>query len=454
MRTEYQKFEFAMERPTITPQPGEIWELRRQIEWPGEFFPNPDKQLYSPEAENFLQGNTPPRYVMIVKEPRAELIVSVMVMSTETNFISDADLLVPAHVSGLRQDLLAETWHIRPMLVCNLLQLVGSRLSREIYDVLITTGDYYHGLVTKPANISTIERLGLKLVYHDLGVSEYDLFHQREKAWSDVLTIPVSAYCTYINSLNFTNKILNEILNIDQDELELKSSQNQFIDSLTNSFNQTQVILSRWWQNIFEPEWEAVSTVPSFATATRGYDDSQKSSALEEIAAIIKKLSSTDENQRQHAAKRLGEIGVGNSNAIPALVKLLRSTSDDETLWVAVESLQKLDFENPAAGIRRVKLIDLGMDIAGKAVALAVALLQKVDGDVSVLLQVYPTENNNYLPQDLKLILLDDSGEVLREVIARRTDVYIKLKFSCEIGEKFSLQLTLDDASYREYFVI
>lgn len=209
-------------------------------------------------------------------------------------------------------------------------------------------------------------------------------------------------------------------------------------------------------QHLFEPEWEVVSTVPNFAIATRSNTHSQNTPANpDEIAAIIKQLSiENDESQRQRAAKELGEIAFGNSDAIQALVCLLRSTSDDETLWTAVESLRKIDPENPATGVKRVKLIDLGMHIAGKAVALAVALLQKSDGDISVLLQVYPTGNDDYLPPDLKLILLNDSGEILHEVIARRADIYIQLKFSCQPRERFSVQVALGEANITEDFVI
>ena len=150
----------------------------------------------------------------------------------------------------------------------------------------------------------------------------------------------------------------------------------------------------------------------------------------------------------------MGEIAVGNSNAIQALVNLLRSTSDDETLWSAVESLRKIDPSNPATGIRRVKLVDLGMQIAGNAVALAVALVQKVNDEVGVLVQVYPTGDEDYLPADLQLLLLSESGVILREVIARRTDVCLQLKFSGEPGEKFSIKLALEKANIIENFVI
>ncbi|MBD2690289.1 DUF1822 family protein [Anabaena catenula] len=435
-----------------TPQPGEIWELSRNLQFPGEFSANEKNKLYSTEAKSFLQGNTPSRYVMIVMKLESDSetesewnVVSVMVLSAEINFISDVDLLIPADISGLSQDLLAETWHVKPMLTDNLLQPIGKRLSRDIYDMLLTNGDYHHGLLNQPPETFDIERLGLKVGKRkalDMPISA--LFHKQEKAWSDVLTIPVAAYRAYVKSVNLTNQLLNEYLEVEQELLQSNTK-----------INKIYINLSRWWQNIFESEWLDFYTLPNFAIATRSHNFQNFQQNSDEIAEIIQQLSPDNkENQRQNAAKRLGEIAVGNVDAIQALVSLLRSTSDDETLWIAVESLRKIDPENPAAGVRRIKLIDLGMDIAGKAVALAVAFLQKIDGDVGVMLQVYPTGNNDYLPPDLKLILLDDSGEILREVTARRADVYVQLKFTCEMREKFSVKLTLGDANFHEDFVI
>jgi hypothetical protein len=459
MLTGCENFKFAnMRKPHSAPQPGEIWELSRQLQYPESFYIDKEKHLYSTEAQSFLRGNAPPRYVAIVTEPGAESetepnLISVMVLSAETNFISDVDLLIPARISGLGQDLLAETWHVQLMLVSNLLQPVGRRLSRDIYDILLTVGDYYHKLIDRQPEINDIDRAGLKAGTKKASdTPEIALFHQREQAWSDVLTIPVAVDRTYSKSIRFASQLLNEQLEIERELAEFDVSQNRFIDLLSKSFNKTHTILSRWSQNIFEPEWQDISILPKLAIATRSFRDSQNTrSNPNEIAATIEQLSSAkDETQRQLAAKELGEIAVGNSNAIQALVSLLRSSSDDETLWIAVESLRKIDPENPAGGIKRVKAIDIG----SKTVALAVAFLPKTDGDVSVLLQVYPTGNDDRLPPDLKLILLDDAGEILREVAARRVDVYIQLKFSCEIGERFSVKLALNDANFSENFTI
>ncbi|BAY87669.1 hypothetical protein NIES267_71930 (plasmid) [Calothrix parasitica NIES-267] len=446
----------------LLPQPGEIWELSRTLKVPQDFSVEEFNQLYSQEARRFLLSESAARYVMIVTEPELPVeqeeewqVISVMVLSEKTSFISDVDLLIPTNISGLTQEILAETWHIQSMLVCNLSKPVGNRISYQTYEILLSVGDYYHGLINQPPTISNIHDLGLKVGNSKAKKADnIKLFHQQELAWSDVLSVPIAACRTYLKNFQFTNELLLEALQIEADLTEIEREQNA-IKVLSSSIDKTRIILNRWLQNIFEEEWEKdFFSVPSLATATRNNNESEEINQ-NEIATLIKQLSvENDEHQRQSAAKRLGEVAVGNSNAIQALVKLLRSTSDDETLWSAVESLRKIDPSNPATGIRRVKLVDLGMQIAGNAVALAVALVQKVNDEVGVLVQVYPTNSEDYLPPDLQLLLLSESGVTLREVTARRADVCLQLKFSGSPSEKFSIKVALREANIIEDFII
>jgi len=206
------------------PQPGEIWKVSRLVQSPIQFSSAEQQTLYSSFGQNFLAGNSPPRYVMIVKEPETLrgtqeqwLVVSVMLLSAKTESISDVDLLVPAELSGVEQDLLAETWHMVSALTCNLLQPVGKRLSHEIYNHLLMIGDYYHGLVEELPAVSETHRLGLVSgSLYAAKDSTIQAFHEQEEAWSDVLTVPVAAYYSYLKRIKFTNAVLNEALDLEQ----------------------------------------------------------------------------------------------------------------------------------------------------------------------------------------------------------------------------------------------
>ncbi len=201
-----------------TPQPGEIWEVSQDVKSPLALSWLEQQKLYSESAQRFLEGKSSPRYVIIItQEPLVDpeedwQEVSVMLLSSEAHFLSEVDLLIPTKVTAAGQDLLAETWHILPMLTCNLLQPVGRRLSREIYDVLMSVGDYYYGLVNEAPSLETVQGLGLKIGT----VSGFPAFHQQEKAWSDVLCVPVAAYRTYLKGFLLTDAILNEALQLER----------------------------------------------------------------------------------------------------------------------------------------------------------------------------------------------------------------------------------------------
>lgn len=209
------------------PQPGEIWELSRYLQSPLEFSKEEQQQLYSEVARLFLEGKSPPRYVTIVNEPepppgsKAEWqVVVVMLMSPETHFLSDVDLLIPQEISGVGQDLLAETWQVLPMLTCNLHKLVGRRLSREIYDALMNVGDYYLGLVDAAPSPAEIKSLGLVIApILTSEQPEIQAFHRQEAAWSDILRIPLAAYRAYLKGMKLTDVVLNEALQISRDLL-------------------------------------------------------------------------------------------------------------------------------------------------------------------------------------------------------------------------------------------
>ncbi|GAA6616164.1 DUF1822 family protein [Scytonema sp. NUACC26] len=107
------------------------------------------------------------------------------------------------------------------------------------------------------------------------------------------------------------------------------------------------------------------------------------------------------------------------------------------------------------ARVKRAKLIDLGMEIESQKVVLLVALIPDTNQQVSIRVQLHPTSGELYLPINTKLALLLKSGESIQEVRARSKDNYIQLKlFSGEVGEYFSIQVTLENCQITENFVI
>lgn len=460
------------------PKPGEIWELSRAVKSPLEFSSEEQQNLYSDVAKRFLEGNAPPRYVMIVTPepligPESEWqMVSVMLLSGETRFLSDVNLLIPSSVSGLGQDLLAQTWHVLLMLTCNLLQPVGQRLSREIYDLLLTVGDYYHGLVDQAPLIQEIQSVGLRVgAVWAKQQPEIQVFHQQEVAWADVLTVPVAAYRTYLKTLKLTEAILDSALQLEQEfsfvAVEaLDQSQTEANDTAVTTVasfaaSKTRVSLNQWFQNVWETGWQTVEEIlntlgtpeANLAYGSRSAALSRESSPA--IEALIELLhTNRDKSTLLGAVDLLGHIAPGNSDAIIALTDLLSTTRDDDTRRQAAVSLGKIDPGNWAAGVRRAKVIDLGLLLDAHRVALVVTLMPEADHRTNINFRVYPTGGQTYLPPNLQLIVLDESGEAIMSAQSRSADNSIQLGFRGDRGDCFSVKVALGDASVTEDFVI
>ncbi len=130
--------------------------------------------------------------------------------------------------------------------------------------------------------------------------------------------------------------------------------------------------------------------------------------------------------------------------------------------WQEIESLLRTQPAYAASSVRstkgdlvsRGKLIDLGKLLTQQAVVLVVTLTPDNEQEMDVIVEVHPTSKENYLPPNLHLTLLDSDGASVMEAQTRSSNKNIQLEFSCEIGERFSVKLTLGDVSTIEDFVI
>ncbi|MFB2976046.1 DUF1822 family protein [Microseira sp. BLCC-F43] len=124
--------------------------------------------------------------------------------------------------------------------------------------------------------------------------------------------------------------------------------------------------------------------------------------------------------------------------------------------WQAIEALiapQELSFVRNLK-VRRGKVIDLGIELAGHPFILIINLSRESEDTVAVNLQVYPTGENSYLPLGLKLIVLDESEEIFKEVTARTADKFIQYQFEAELGDRFGVKVDWQGVSITEEFAI
>jgi Protein of unknown function (DUF1822) len=127
--------------------------------------------------------------------------------------------------------------------------------------------------------------------------------------------------------------------------------------------------------------------------------------------------------------------------------------------WQTIEAL--FGAENYLAGSLRQsgqadsrgKLIDLGLQLQEQKVVLLVNINETENQELTVLVQLHPASEERYLPYQITLTLLSQSGERLQEVQARSLDNYIQLRsFKGLPGTLFQLMVSHGKFSVFENF--
>ncbi|WP_377474092.1 MAG: DUF1822 family protein [Microcoleus anatoxicus] len=158
---------------------------------------------------------------------------------------------------------------------------------------------------------------------------------------------------------------------------------------------------------------------------------------------------------------------IGKESAMQKVVNL--SEGIFPKMWLLLEELvtvNSVNFASARGGSRtggnegdrqaqaRGRMIDLGIQLVGHPVALIVYFTPESNNKWNILLQIRPGGGQTYLPPEVQMIVLDDTGEVFLEARSRSADNRIQLEFSGEPGERFSVKVALGDASIVEDFVI
>jgi hypothetical protein len=131
-----------------------------------------------------------------------------------------------------------------------------------------------------------------------------------------------------------------------------------------------------------------------------------------------------------------------------------------EVGWQSVESLLDAGKANyafrrrVANSIRRAKPITLGNQLTEATMALVVTITQQKD-DNAISLQVLPVGDETYLPVGLMLTVIAESGEIFIEISSGSTDnLFQTQQFGGRAGERFRVQISLDEERITEDFVI
>lgn len=195
-------------------------------------------------------------------------------------------------------------------------------------------------------------------------------------------------------------------------------------------------------------------------------DDALTLVKIEKGSVILVLQGSPEGFERIQALFREGRLaellGIPVEDVRRAAVKLSQwlQKNLDEALqagWQTIEDIFGAQIANQAfrsAAARGANATALTLQLAEHPVALIVAVMPESQQTIPIILQVRPTGSQTYLPQNLKLTVLDETGNSW-QIPASEDDSLIQFKFTGQPGERFTVKIAVGDAEIvRRYFVI
>jgi Protein of unknown function (DUF1822) len=99
------------------------------------------------------------------------------------------------------------------------------------------------------------------------------------------------------------------------------------------------------------------------------------------------------------------------------------------------------------------KLLDLKPQLGEQQVVLLLGMMPKDIAQVDIWVKLCPAKHSPYLPEDLEISVLDEQGITVMQAQARQTEM-LQLKFQGMVGERFSLDIRLNEIRLVETFAI
>jgi hypothetical protein len=212
--------------------------------------------------------------------------------------------------------------------------------------------------------------------------------------------------------------------------------------------HESKVDLRRWLEHIFTSDWQSLESIfdPQPETEPTEIENPVKSN----LGNWLKNTAETGWQKFEEGKQNLEDLIFPDNN--PSFV--FRGGGNSRPESAAHGRISNIN-RFPEADVTRAKLIDLGMRLGRTTVALLVAIAQECDRTLRVHVQLYPAIGERYLPTNIKLSLISDTGENLHEVESTVQNLCILLNdFHVEPHESFSIRVALDDLSITENFVV
>jgi hypothetical protein len=118
-------------------------------------------------------------------------------------------------------------------------------------------------------------------------------------------------------------------------------------------------------------------------------------------------------------------------------------------------SLRSYALRDTQTSVQAGKLINLNLELGHRAVVLLIALTPAGREQVGIQVQVHPAFGETYLPPNMEITVLSETGQPLKHVRSRSLDNYIQLPFFQGYpGERFQLALSYEQVQWMEQFSI
>ncbi|MBE9124709.1 MULTISPECIES: DUF1822 family protein [unclassified Coleofasciculus] len=315
-----------------------------------------------------------------------------------------------------------------------------------------------------------------------------------QERWSELITL----YRGHPSALKMVAKIIRELFH---------GNVAEFLEQETLVFGEIDELLGQSFNRLSDLEkevlyWLAIENKPvDFSTLQTSLNLSLSQAELLEILASLRQRSLLETTEagaksyfalqpmmmeyitNQLVAQISGNVSTAESPHYPLpeieeSIELTPSTklpvnlsqwfdNNIETGWQPVEVLLGAKPQKSSPRLRstyhlrqeglvkRFKPIQIGKRFQNQVVALLVAIAAEADQKVGIRVQVQPMGEETSLPANLKLGLLNESGQILREVQSQTQDNFIQLpRFRGERTEHFTIQVAFDAFSMTEEFVI
>ena len=213
---------------------------------------------------------------------------------------------------------------------------------------------------------------------------------------------------------------------------------------------------------IFLPNTEFVYIPQEVWTGRIGYIIVQLDESLQTAKLLGFTPRVTTENLPLNQLRRLEEFPQYLQQVTPAID--LNEWFEDtlQQGWQTLESLfytESIGNLNPCfkdtsylQGEEIVKAVKR-IEFDNQSVLMLMALKPEADEQISIRVRIYSDSENSCLPENIKLAILSDSGETLKEVNSRSIDNFIQLpSFRCSYQESFQIMLSLNNICFTERF--